>query len=557
MNKQDFTFEISLSVLNHLGRNLYRSFVTVLGEAISNAWDADAENVWIDIDRDNATLVVKDDGIGMTAEMFQKQFLRVGYSKRRNGNAFSPSGRPFIGRKGIGKLALLSSADKITVLTKTKDQSVYVGGVIDNQGLDEAITHDLEPDQYPLGSVDNIEALSGYTSDHDHGTIMYFENIKDGIRNTLEHLKKVIALYFRFSLIDDKFKIFVNDETIDDSCLSDLMEKTQFLWTINGVSDPYAGRLLENFSKENEHKNISVAVSVKGFIASTKHYRDRSIHGTGERVSVDLFVNGRLRERDILRHISFSRVVENYLYGQIHFDDLDDEKDRFTSSREAVVANDPKFAKILDVLRSEVLRSVINDWDSLRISHRDPGDPDNSNLSKEERNSTDLYNTITEGYSKDINKKSRKQGELVDKWSDELRGDAVFNFTSYGECFVAENLVRRYLAESNIPLTEKAKGEVAEMRQREEKSKKTANLNIDIRRIDDDLNYLDMATIAQIADRTQDTNNLMWDSKKCKPMRDAIMHTVRLSDVAQKTLTTVFENIKARVKRILSDKNPN
>ena len=47
-----FSFEISLSVLNHLGRNLYRSFMTVLGEAISNSWDADAENVWIYIDRE-------------------------------------------------------------------------------------------------------------------------------------------------------------------------------------------------------------------------------------------------------------------------------------------------------------------------------------------------------------------------------------------------------------------------------------------------------------------------------------------------------------------------
>jgi hypothetical protein len=37
-----FTFEISLSVLNHLDRSLYRSFATVMGEAISNAWDADS-----------------------------------------------------------------------------------------------------------------------------------------------------------------------------------------------------------------------------------------------------------------------------------------------------------------------------------------------------------------------------------------------------------------------------------------------------------------------------------------------------------------------------------
>ena len=45
-----FTFNVSLSVLDHLGRNLYRSFVTVLGEAISNSWDAGAQNVWIEMD---------------------------------------------------------------------------------------------------------------------------------------------------------------------------------------------------------------------------------------------------------------------------------------------------------------------------------------------------------------------------------------------------------------------------------------------------------------------------------------------------------------------------
>ena len=34
-NPKKYNFELSLSVLNHLGRNLYRNFVTVLGEAIS------------------------------------------------------------------------------------------------------------------------------------------------------------------------------------------------------------------------------------------------------------------------------------------------------------------------------------------------------------------------------------------------------------------------------------------------------------------------------------------------------------------------------------------
>ena len=80
-----FTFEISLSVLNHLGRNLYRSFGTVLGEAISNAWDADAQNVRIYLDPDKNGFWIKDDGVGMSPDDFQNKFLKIGYSKRKSG----------------------------------------------------------------------------------------------------------------------------------------------------------------------------------------------------------------------------------------------------------------------------------------------------------------------------------------------------------------------------------------------------------------------------------------------------------------------------------------
>lgn len=99
-----FNFEISLSVLNHLGRNLYRNFITVLGEAISNAWDADAKNVWIEIDKEKQTFSIKDDGTGMDADDFQGKFLKIGYSKRAKGSMQTRSKRPFIGAKGIGKL---------------------------------------------------------------------------------------------------------------------------------------------------------------------------------------------------------------------------------------------------------------------------------------------------------------------------------------------------------------------------------------------------------------------------------------------------------------------
>ena len=56
-----------------------------------------------------------------------------------------------------------------------------------------------------------------------------------------------------------------------------------------------------------------------------------------------------MRERDILRHIPTARIVENYVYGQIHCDFLDDGtgKDIFTSSREGIISDDPSFKLIL------------------------------------------------------------------------------------------------------------------------------------------------------------------------------------------------------------------
>ena len=99
--------------MNHLGRNLYRNVITVLGEAISNSWDADAKNVYITIDRENNYMSIQDDGMGMTDDDFQGKFLKIGYSKRKKGDYTSPSGRPFIGRKGIGKLLISNIINEV------------------------------------------------------------------------------------------------------------------------------------------------------------------------------------------------------------------------------------------------------------------------------------------------------------------------------------------------------------------------------------------------------------------------------------------------------------
>ena len=541
-----FNFNISLSVLNHLGRNLYRNIVTVIGEAISNSWDADAKNVWIEIDRENNTMCVLDDGSGMTAEDFQNKFLKIGYSKRKDGNFKSASGRPYIGRKGIGKLALLSCAKRIHIATKTEGTDL-IGGIIDNTGLDEAIRDDLNSQDYLLGNLEidfseNLKPLK-------HGTVIFFEGVSNGIFNTVEYIKKAIALYFRFALIDKEFNIVVNGTTISQDLLTEISSSTQFVWTINGLNDP----CIKSMSNLQEQTSLESSLSVKGYIASVQKPSNLKIRGTQEKLTIDLFVNGRLREKDILRHIPTSRIVENYVYGQIHFDDLDTggNKDVFTSSREGIISDDPTFKLFLNEI-DRLFREIVDQWDDFRRAHGDDGDPDNPKVPPKARKAQELFNTSLRDYAGE--KDTIRKNGIVEEWVKVLSEEAQFNIPSYTECFISANLLREFIKHTSLPLSEQASKAASDWKTREQRSKDAANISYDVRVSGDDLCYLDMDNLANLIDKTPDKlkdAGLSRSAVVYKPIRDAVGHTSIITSIAKAQLTLEYENIKARLIKLL------
>lgn len=550
-----FTFNISLAVLNSLGRNLYRNFITILGEAISNSWDADANNVRITIDKEKSEMIVVDDGEGMSSSDFRNKFLRIGYSKRAK-KSNSQKGRPYIGRKGIGKLALLSCADCIVIVTK-KSGEIATGGVIDNSELDKAIQDDKDHESYKLGKLSDEDMK--LLDKMEHGTLIKFIGLKNGIVNTLDNIRKSIALYFRFSLVDESFKIYVNGNEINLGDVKDLTDKTQFVWSINNNShDSFVQTLLKR-SIKNDNRTINK--NVNGFIASVEKPRYLNILGTGEKVGVDLFVNGRLRERDILKHIQSARVPESYLYGQIHYNDLDgDEVDRFTSSREGIVSDDALFLELLENIKS-VVKSIIDQWDEWRIEIKQDGDDDNPRFSQKVRASKKLYNETASEYKPALPNNSEPTAR-VQKWINELEEDATFNLQSYTECFISENLVRKLIKHKSIALDGSSKikkdvlCEIQKWRQRESKDKRNGNIAIDIRSKDDDLFYLDLAHLASIADPPRGgdgyPDHLTNDEKAFTPIRNAVMHTSRLTQDAKDRLRAVYVNIREKIKKLLS-----
>lgn len=550
--KPNFNFEISLSVLNHLGRNLYRNSITVLGEAISNSWDADANNVWISFDKDNETFAIKDDGIGMDADDFQNKFLKIGYTKRVGGKMKTPHKRPFIGAKGIGKLALLSCAKRITIFSKKKGQN-YIGGTIDNSGLDRAIKHDLTPDQYPLESP-NSKLLESLSDGHKSGTIIVFEETREQIKSSSAHIRKMLALYFRFSILDKNFSIYVNDEKVGIGDLADLLKSTEFVWVVNKYEDDFVKALSK---LKSEQIKLTTALDIRGFIATVARPRDLKITGTEERATIDLFVNGRLREKNILRHIPSQRIIESYLYGQIHFDNMDKAgSDPFTSSREGIVDGDESFAALLKYLKEEALPAIFDKWDELRLKRGQEGDEENLRKSKKERKARDLYAIASGEYSPDASSSRR---DVVDGWLDQLRDDAEFNIASYVDCFLSENLARRYIAERDLALVKGVKSEADKWRTAESQKKTKANLSYGIRKSDKDIDYLGMDALAVTVEGKKANageQSLTLDAVEYAPVRNVVGHTGLLTDNGKGLLRLKYENIKARIKMLVAEKPP-
>ena len=489
----------------------------------------------------------------MTEDDFQNKFLKIGYSKRKGNITTTASGRPFIGRKGIGKLALLSCAKRITILTKTKESDL-VGGVIDNSGLDEAIKDDISANEYNLIEPSK-EIVNKFTKDFTNGTIIIFEDINEGIKNRVEYIRKLIALYFRFSLLDNSFNIILNGKEIKLEELSELIGNTQLLWKINNPIDPYISDLLEKQDTLKRNKNINLdKITITGFIASVEKPSMLKIRGSEEKVSIDLYVNGRLREKDILKHIPTARIVESYLYGQIHYNGLDDENDRFTSSREGVVSDDPKFLALLKEIE-KLLKQVIEDWDLWRIELKQEGDSENKRIPPKERKSKELFNEISRDFipagSGSDNKKK------VEDWVSALEDDATFNFTSYGECFISENLLRKYIIEKGVSLDDKKKERIAEYRKKADDAKDAANIGFEIREDNSDLSYLAMDDLTYMVEPVSKGEtkkaSLHRDAQEYKPIRDAMSHTSRLTKAAKNKLNATYENIKARIIYLLGN----
>jgi len=105
-------FTVDARILLSLGRESIKDQTTAVVELVKNAYDADAENVEVELSTSGEQvehfLRIADDGDGMSTSDIDNKWLRIGFSEKRK-KKISAKGRRETGEKGVGRL----SADRL------------------------------------------------------------------------------------------------------------------------------------------------------------------------------------------------------------------------------------------------------------------------------------------------------------------------------------------------------------------------------------------------------------------------------------------------------------
>jgi hypothetical protein len=366
---KEYQLNVDPRILELLGPNLYTNIYYVLAELIANAYDADANNVYIIANKDD--IRVEDDGHGMSYDKGDiSNYLNVaGVSRTKEVDSFSKSGvRRKMGRKGVGKLAALSVSENVDILTMANgERSGFVLSRRPEEGnkLKPIVDSDITFDRL-----------------RDHGTAIVMRNPQYRLHKTLAAVKRNLLKIF--PLINSDFRIHVirdnESEVIEDFDKNVMSE----LGTLVALGDEFSAlaelvpdlypqkrnelviakeeKAIPLVMKDNEGVEHEYNLKVAGWIGTYKTTRGRKAEMSDFPDNfISLFANKKMGEFNILPVVGQNKLNEVYVVGQLHVDlfELTELPDMALSNRQGYKSDDPRYVAVLDYVRKELLAEIL------------------------------------------------------------------------------------------------------------------------------------------------------------------------------------------------------
>lgn len=389
----DYKFSFGYLALKMLGKTLYSNPFAALSELIANGFDAKANKVWIYIDlhnKANSTIVVIDNGKGMTDEDVKNKYLQVGKKNRPDNDIF------MMGRKGIGKLAAFYLSNKYYLITKTNEEENFYE--IDFTKHESGIKN--EEDETYMRKIDslNFPELNIYKENHT-GTALFLTNVNfsgygdkrfdaleaelselfriknkeiflkvikdpDNIDNKYNLVRKKIAfknmskIYYNCNNFEEVLKL--NNEVIGH-----LENKDQEITITREIEKyketPRIANVNGNEIKINPIGWVGIHQTIKRDIAiqnDPENFIDSKFYHFNK---IRIYVRGKLALDNILPYVHNTQYYANYIEGELECNELDDNElpDIASSSRQDIDKNDDRFIALLSFVQ-DIVKKLVN-----------------------------------------------------------------------------------------------------------------------------------------------------------------------------------------------------
>ncbi len=330
-DKREYKINISPRVLELLGPSLYTNIYYVLAELVANAYDAEAENVYIIEGEDY--IIVEDDGTGMSySEGDIERYLGVAVETRTDDtDSYTPEkSRRRIGRKGIGKLAALAVSEDVLIMTiKNTEKS---GFILSRHIGDDRLLQPLDEDKIDFKRITKT------------GTSIKMTKPQYGLHKTATAIKNNLLKIFPLISPDFRIHIVTNREEITvDSFDKEMIEGLGALIILDddyhhlssyfnhglGDNNGSEGDLLKKKSAmtiplqliNNDGEKKKYELKIKGWIGAYRSTRDRKKDKNDFPDNfISLLSNSKLGEYNILPLVGKNRLPEVYIVGQLHVD---------------------------------------------------------------------------------------------------------------------------------------------------------------------------------------------------------------------------------------------
>lgn len=341
MESQKLKMSFDPHTIEHLGIKMYSVLPNAIAELIANAYDAEARTVHVKLYNDNGKkrIAVIDDGVGMSFDEINNNFLRIGRKRRTDDYGLSPNGiRKVTGRKGLGKLAFFGIGDTIRITTCQNGKCVEF--TLSWSELMNTNSQEYEP-KFSISECDIKQK----------GTIIELDDLKR--KSDFDKDSLAISLSKLFNFFDDTFKVYISynekEEILIDNKLKYQNLSPQIIW---------------NFPNEDVKNDYLKNHNVNGCILATEKPLKPGLRG------ITLFAHGRLVNAPEFFGVGESSHGYSYLTGWLNVDFIDElEEDVISTDRQSLSWDLPVTSELQANLK-QFLSAIERDWRNKRKIER-------------------------------------------------------------------------------------------------------------------------------------------------------------------------------------------